>query len=92
MPTRIEHPIDGSISQGLICCLAAKILIRHHDRKPKAYTDGLARFQAACSYPIARNFGHPLQVAPSIFKLLFGIWLFLKARGLRKILMWVHDA
>ena len=37
------------------------------------------------------NIDWPLQVAFNVFQLLFGTWLFLGAKGLRKILAWVRE-
>ena len=34
----------------------------------------------------------PLHVAFNVFQLLFGVWLFLGAKGLKKILLWVREA
>lgn len=34
----------------------------------------------------------PLHVAFNVFQLLFGVWLFLGAKGLRKILVWAREA
>jgi len=34
----------------------------------------------------------PLHVAFNVFQLIFGVWLFLGARGIRRIIVWVRQA
>jgi hypothetical protein len=38
------------------------------------------------------NLDWPLHVAFNVFQLLFGVWLFLGAKGLKKILLWIREA